>query len=172
MKPLERADFVTSFLVAALVSCGACTRHEPTPAGGTPPSATATPPSTIATTAATSATVALVLTAPDAEACPRPLGQFCKDFPCDYEGLRAYAKKFERCTRGESGTCGANRYVLFEAYDGGYVVYFDASGRAIGVGSHSDVIFPGQCWTYGAVPTCEKKRVEHLCGLKPGQHSE
>ncbi len=148
-----------------LVVLAACTRRDPPPA-----------PAPVATgVAPTPGSVDLVpsaVAAPAPAACPRPLAQFCKEFPCEYEALRAYARKFERCTRGESGTCGGQRYVLFEAYDGGYVAYFDASGKAVGVQSHSDMLVPGACWDYGSVSACEQKRTEHLCGLRPGQRSE
>jgi len=65
--------------------------------------------------------------------------------------------------------CGDLRYVSLDAVDGQEAAYFDAKGTIVFAATSSDM---GHSATYGQSPGCTRQPSEHLCGIKPGQHSE
>jgi hypothetical protein len=95
---------------------------------------------------------------------------FCRDHACTFDGYRAEITGRRPCARGEAGTCGGSlRYVELDGVDGNELAYFDASGNPVAAETSSDMGYSAE---YGLLPSCPKQVTEHLCGLKPGQHSE
>ncbi len=91
-----------------------------------------------------------------------PLDDFCRATPCTYDAHRAWVAALPSCTHGETGECGALRYVELETADGSETVYFDASGDAVAAETSSDM---GKSARYGLSPACAKHAKARLCGI-------
>ena len=150
---MNKAMLVPGLLVSVCLACGKSQTETTSDSSTVMPQGSAAPRPVVPTG---------VLSARSNEECT--IAKFCATTPCTYDELMALVRRGERCSKGEAGTCGAFPYIEFEAYDGGYEVYFDAKGNALGARSWSDMANARGCRNYGEVPRCDKKPTVRLCG--------